>query len=1391
MAKRYFNWKLAIVFVISLAVLCVTAFALRSWQRGNRAERGLILGNEAYEQRKWDEAAASLGRYLSVERNDVQALLKYADAQIKRRPIRNSNIQQAIAAYRTVLRLDKNESEAATKLTEIYLGINAPGEAELIAERYLQTNDNPEISRMLAVALARQRRFDGAVTQLKTIIEKHSDEILAYETLGQLMEQRPQDFTDQPKRWYDEAVEKNPSSALAYIVRAAFYLRSGDRSKALADLEQAEVQDLSDPLVRLRLAREFTVVGILDQAEQHLKIVQADNPTDRTLWLIWAELALRSASQEKMQEVAEMGLRELGSDMWDFIHVAAELFIRAGRLDQAEDCISKMHEKDIHPEKVAFLRGLVANGKGHTYRAVKYWSQVVELGDKSPRVRLALASAFSNLGDSQSALRQLRILVSEFPDSLDGLITIARLTAQMGNWAESVEYTVKAKQLSPENLEVTLLDIQAQMRLLASRSANVNNVQVWHDLEEKLETLEKATDGAAEVRLLQLRVAMQQGKLTEARSLLDQLIQAYPSQAETVLAEAELLTAEGKSSEAITVLQRAIEQFPQNVVLVRYLAILYAQQNNYDKCEQVIQAALKRVEQSFAQHELGLLLAQFYRRWGQENKAYAFLNALTQKLPNDIPVKRQLLSCGQVMDDPETAQSIVDAIKELEGEDGWQWRYEQARIWFNGDGFTARSVQILSLMEKNLLANPDDLPSRVLLAATYERSGELQLAISTYREALSRSPDDVRIIVPTVALLYKTEEYDEAEEILARAAEEKLYHPQLQQIQLQSHLRRGELSSASDVLQDLLSNDPNNQAICLSLALLKMRQSEFDVASELLERLRKQEPNSLPVVSALAQLNVRQNKSQQALQLCEQIVHDVNSVPAYILRARTYAALGQFDKTVEDFGRALAMEPKNAGIWLARSDFYRSMGRPAQALSDAETALSLAPDNDRIQKRCISLYLVSPNSEHVRQGKKILDKALESNPEDVELRLFKVRSLLAEGTAPAINSATQILQEVAQNYPQTGRAWVLLGQTHLSQGQPGKAIDVALRGLAYRPNNKELLMLKAHAEAIRSPILAVPTLKQLREMDPNNVEIAVQLAKTYVTVGESKKAVELLRNQLDNCNGESCRRCNIALAVALYRNGDKEAAQEQFDALMSSVPDDPSPLLAQIQLLRDDKVWDQLSQKAIHWYQEHPEDVFTPVAIAQELLSAEGDQAKKIAEDILHKALDRHPENLPALRSLAITLQLLDRVDEAARFYQQILEIDPNNVITINNLAWVLCEKLGKCQEALELIQRGLKIAPINYIDIIDTRGVIYYRLGQFEKAIEDLTRCVELYPLSAPASVGSRFHLARVLVELGQQDNAIEQLTQALDLQRQIGGLSIVEVAEARRLLEQLQKGS
>jgi len=1410
MPQRYFNWKLAIVLVIGFVILGSIAFGLRQWQKANRAEQGFVLGNKAYDEQRWEDAANDLGRYLQAERDDVPALLKYADALLKIRPSKRSNIQQAIGAYRAVLRADKNNYEATMQLTEIYLMMGMAGEAELIASRQLETNDDPKLRRMLALALARQRKFDEAAAQLKAVIQEHPDQILAYETLGQLIELRPEDFPDSPASWFDGAVNNNPSSALAYIVRAGFHRRSKDIAKALTDLEQAEQQDLSDPEVLLRLAEEFINADILDKAEEHLAAVQTATLTDATLqssslrstsqglWRIWALLALKSKSQEKMLEIAETGLKELSSQPWDFMPLATELFIRGGRLGRAADCISEMNLKDVSPVAVAFLEGLLAAERGNLFEAVKYWQQSIGLGNTSSQVRLVLASALSRLGNTQLALGHLRKLVSERPELFTGRLALAEMLAQTGNWTEAAEHAATAMRLSPENLRPVLVYLQARMQLLAVssagepiRQAQGRNEQMWQDIEKRLSALEEANNGAIEVKLMQLQLARQQGNFTDAEALVTQLKKDHPPQVWIVMAEVELLSAQGKIDEAVLLLGEMIEEFPDSVELVRYLAILLAQQGNEEKCEATVKEALIRIEQPIAHRQLGLLLARFYTQWNQKDNAYTLLDALAQKLPDDIPVKRRLLLCEQVIKDPEKAQQLVDDIKSLEGEDGWQWQYEQARVWFAADDFEARYPQIVTHLQENLLANPSDQASRMLLAASYERAGELQLAISTYREGLSRSPDDLNIIIPAVASLYKAREYDEAEQLLNRASAAKLYHPQLQQFQLQSHLRHGQLSLASDILQDLLSDDPNNQTACLSLALLNMQQEKFDEAEELLAKLKIQEPNSLTIAAAQVQLNIRQNKTTEALRLCDEIVNNLNNALAYIFSARTHASLKQTDKAIEDFEHAAAIEPNNIEVWIARSVFYNSIGRPDKAFADIQQALSLDPSNIRIQKQAISLFLVSGSRERVLQGKTILDEALQSNPDDIDFQLFKVGSLLTDGTAPAIKNAERILRKMTEDQPEISRPWVLLGEILLRQGQAGRAMDAALRGLANKPNDRTLLLLKARAEAVRSPILAIPTLKVLREVDPNNTDATLYLANVYIAVGEPEKAVNLLKSQLVSRIGTAEeRRIKIALAVALHKNGDKADAQKEFDSLFRSEPNDLSLLLAQVRLLKDDQLWDQLSRKVAEWYQKHPKDSRTLMNIAKNLVTSGGSEAGETAEDIFGMILKNDPDSTEAMTELAILLYTLGRPDEAILLYQKALQLEPDNLIVINNLAWIMCEGQNKFQQALELAQRGLKIAP-DFIDLIDTRGVAYYRLGEFDKAVEDFTTCIKLYPTETPASVASRFHLARAFAGLGQRDKAVEHLNQVLELDGRIGGLLTADLAEAKHLLKQLREGS
>ena len=1389
MPRRYFNWKLAIVLIISVIVFGVTVFGLRQWRKANSSEKGLILGTKAYEEHRWKDAANELGRYISVNQEDVPVLLKYADAQLKIRPQTQGSIKQAISTYRTILRLEKNNKEAATKLIELYLSLGMSGEAELIAQRQLEIAKSPDIRRMYAVALAQQRKFAEAAVELKAICEENPDQVLAYEALGQLTEQHPEISNEPAVYWFDEAVKNNPSSALSYLIRADFYRRNKDRDQALADMSRAERQDLSDPNVTLRLAREFIGLDVLDKAEQHLAEVQASLPENQKLWQTMAQLALMSQSREEMLETAENGLKALSSQPWDFMPLATELFIHSGALERADECIAKLRQEDFAPAIVSYLEGLAAAEKGEISEAVKYWKQAIASGNESIQVKLALASALYNLGDIQSALNQLRTFVSERPNSFDGHLALARMLAQTSNWEEAQEQALKAMELSPENFEPVLLYIQTKLQVMGQGTA-AENAQLWQKIEELLSELDKATGESLEISLLKLQLEMQKGNYENAQELISQLKKDYPSQIRIILAEAELLTIQEKINEAIDLLSHAIEKFPDAVGPVKYLAVLLDRQGDKDKCEAVILEALDRIDNPVIQRDLTLLLVSFYTRWDQKDKVYAQLQEISAKFPNDIPIKRQLLTCNELLNEPKKAQQLIDSIKSIEGDEGWQWRYEQAKIWYIADDFKNRYPQIVSLLQENLLTNPNDLDSRMLLARTYDKAGELQLAIATYREASNRSPDNLQIVTTLISALYKAREYDQAEELLSRVSQQKADSVQLKRLQLQNFLRLGELDSASNVLNNILSDDPDNQGVSLALALLKMQQNQFDESEALLNQLKTQDSNSLVITAAQVQLNIRRDRPDEALRICDEMVSNLESAPAYILRARTYATLNQFDKAIEDLGRAIALEPDNVEVWVARSDFYRSTGRLEEAAADIRKALSLDSSDIELQKRTASLLLSSDRAEWIREAREIIDKALASNPDDTELKFLEANSLIAEGSAPAIENARRILQKITDSQPELSRAWLMLGEIMLRQGQPGKAIDIALRGLANKSNDGALLLLKARAEAVRSPILAIPTLRLICELDPNNIDAALFLASTYVTTKEPEKAVELLRKQLAICKTTDLRRCNIALAIALYKQGSKTESKQLFETLLKDEPDDSTPLLAYIQLLKEDRLWSELKVKAEDWYLKHPNDLGTVTTIARDLVSIEDNQAKQIAEELLQKVLQSNPGNIEALSSLAILTEMTGRYEQSIKLYQKIIELAPGNVVAINNMSWIMCEHLNQFQQALQLAQKGLELAP-DYTDLIDTCGMAYYRLKDFGKAIQNFSRCVELYPDSTPQAVASRFHLAKAYIGAGQKDKAVQLLDDVLNLELRFGGLTTEERSEARRLLDQLQEGN
>jgi tetratricopeptide (TPR) repeat protein len=158
------------------------------------------------------------------------------------------------------------------------------------------------------------------------------------------------------------------------------------------------------------------------------------------------------------------------------------------------------------------------------------------------------------------------------------------------------------------------------------------------------------------------------------------------------------------------------------------------------------------------------------------------------------------------------------------------------------------------------------------------------------------------------------------------------------------------------------------------------------------------------------------------------------------------------------------------------------------------------------------------------------------------------------------------------------------------------------------------------------------------------------------------------------------------------------------------------------------------------------------------------DSAK--AEGMLKQALKTHA-NDPQLLSPLATLRLMQqKLDEARRLFLHLLELQPDNVDALNDLAAVLAEQPGQAAEALQYVERAIELAGPQP-NLLDTKGSILLSLGRFQEAVAILNIAA-----SAPnPDPRYHFHLAVGHFRAGNLGRARESLTIARthELTRQI----------------------
>ena len=151
-----------------------------------------------------------------------------------------------------------------------------------------------------------------------------------------------------------------------------------------------------------------------------------------------------------------------------------------------------------------------------------------------------------------------------------------------------------------------------------------------------------------------------------------------------------------------------------------------------------------------------------------------------------------------------------------------------------------------------------------------------------------------------------------------------------------------------------------------------------------------------------------------------------------------------------------------------------------------------------------------------------------------------------------------------------------------------------------------------------------------------------------------------------------------------------------------------------------------------------------------------GDLTAAVAS--LSRARELLPGSPVVTGTLALALDLTGKFPEAEAAYRATLELDPDNAIAMNNLAYLLAMHGGPLEEALGLAGQAHRMAA-DSADFSDTLAVVKMRMGDFATAraiLMDLVR-------REPGDEGFRRHLAAVLEQEPWRKRADQELLDAL----------------------------
>jgi tetratricopeptide (TPR) repeat protein len=1359
------NKRFVLMSMVVGLVAVGTLFGVHRLQEERIARALLWQADAAREKDNPEDEVKYLTRYLEFVPRDAQNVLRLANL-LKRQAKTYRQLLRVQSLYETALRLSPEQIEARKDAVEVSLlvGRYADALAHLDVLRQHIPND-PYVHDQSGYCYTALGKYEDAQRSLTKAIELDPNLVRAYDLLAYVL-RRHLNRPEEGRSLVDALVSSNPLVAEAYLVRARYLRELKINADIRADLDKTlELDPLNDEA--MLLAAEYAQTqGRIDVARQLLQTVCDLYVEDVRGYraLSWIELWLgdRQAGINWLKK----GLERMPEQV-ELLATYGDLLAEEGDVHQLKQVISRMQKAHAPRSAIDYLNLRVVMCQEKWPEALaglnRLRTEVIDQPNFTVQIDTLLADVHNRLGDREQAMNCLRRAYSTDPNSVVVRAKLASVYVQLGMVDDAIrEYRALLQMpYAPSDVRVNLARlIITRRRDLLTGEGNLRELQ---DLIAHASTDPRWLE---ESKLLESQLLVSRHRHADARAILEKATHDAPHVPKLWLALVTVVEQIEGPEAGLRILDQAVEKCGDRPEFrVRRVSL---QLQNPDNTRELIVASALSGAEKFSLDERNRLLSslgELFMRDGDLSIAQRCFAAVLNNTPTHADSLRGQFDLALRRNDLDLANNTLKQVEKLHGTESQQYAMMDARRWIYLASKDSANLPRASAVVRDLVKQyPNNALALFLHGRVHELQGDALGAIAQYRLALNANAGDIASFERVLMLYRNLRRASQAEQLLSLAAKQAIIPPD--NLKAAVEMLAADLSESAlvRICRILVPAQSHNIRDRLWVARLLASRGKYQDAIEECRQLLKTNSHSGQVWVALIRYYGQIGDTDRAMQAIEQMKEAIPPARLAGVLGDCYEALQLDDRLVEQGLAAVRDGTADLNTLRRTVRALINLNRKPEAVRLLEQTINTQSHAITAQERAwarrnLALLLGSEASVQARRRALALLDAnlneLRDSAEDQRARAVILSNVLGLNEAQrreALTQSVSILESLAGRGNATARDRFDLARLYTLNRQYDRARPILEKLLQEDPRNTAVLAFHVNELLVRDELAAATEwIKTMEEIQPPDLATTRTLARYYALKGDFKRTLQTLDE--------------LTARIPAGQSAGLMAKREQVGKLYEE--------FARLSLGVVPPKQNRFAQRAAELYKQCPRrPVHTPTRFAY-LASLDGRPDEAIAilkanreqmtlpalvdagmtvlghrqaqpaqinqvKAWLDEALKAEPKSQQLLLSLAEFQHLQQDYDAAERTYREVLALNPNQVVALNNLAWLLGQRGQKLDEARRLVNRAIELVG-HQGELLDTRARVLIASREYAPALDDLQQAL------SEAQTATRFFTAAV----------------------------------------------